>query len=90
MTDNLTILHQPTWQRDGADWRFVLAGRAVAVIMACQPEPQCPWANWLTGICLGPDHGWSNVEFEDLADAKQHLEQWWRHMCRGKAYRCAA
>jgi hypothetical protein len=82
-------LRQPRWQQDGADWIMIVGNRMMAALVpnSCDLYPQYHWLSCFVGGDEYPDHGWDNVDFETLDGAKYDIEQWWRHVLRGEAYR---
>jgi hypothetical protein len=85
----ITPLHTPEWQRDGADWIMIVGNRVMAVLVpnSCDLFPQFHWLScFVGGDNEYPDYGWDNVDFETLESAKNDIEQWWWHMVRGVKY----
>ena len=82
------LLHGPKWQLVETDWHLIVGNRTVAVLI-----PNCddrfPHYRWLSRIVRDEpdDCGWHAVDFETLEMAQHDIGQWWRHACRGEAYR---
>jgi len=82
------LLHNPKWRPVESDWHMIAGNRTVAVLTP-NFDTRFPGYRWLSRI-VGDDcedFGWDNVDFETLEIAQTALEQWWRHACRGEAYR---
>ena len=82
------LLHNPKWQLVESDWHMIAGNRTVAVLIP-NFDNRFPRYRWLSRIVADDceDFGWDNVDFETLEIAQAALEQWWRHACRGEAYR---
>ena len=80
-------LHRPIWVFDGCCWEMQIGGRGVAALVPDTDE-RFPPSSWLSCIAHPfDDHGWCNVDFATLESGQATLEQWWSHLCRGRAYR---
>lgn len=82
------LLHEPKWQLVDTDWHMIVGNRTVAVLVP-NFDTQFPHYKWLSWIVCDDcaAFGWDGVDFAALEIAQADLEQWWRHACRGEAYR---
>ena len=87
LTNDVRLIHPPTWQLDGDEWHMIVGNRSVAKIVPneCAMFPRVHWLSVIESHEY-PDHGWHAVDFETLETAKYGLEQWWEHMCRGEEF----
>jgi hypothetical protein len=86
MIDTVPLLHKPKWQRSGNYWQFVVGNKVIMVVIP-NYDQALPHYRWISRFSPGPfpDCGWNNVDFADIEIAKETIEQWWEHMCRGTA-----
>jgi hypothetical protein len=86
--DAARLLHKAKWRLVDTDWHMIIGNRTVAVLMA-NADTLFPRYRWLSRIICDSidDFGWDGVDFERLDIAQADLEQWWKHACRGEAYR---
>jgi hypothetical protein len=86
--NDVRLLHKPRWQLVDRFWEMIAGNRTVAVLIPVKFRPWVPRFRWLTRILCDelPDYCWDNVDCT-LEGGQELLEQWWRHACRGEAYR---
>ncbi len=79
---------EPQWHLVGTEWHMVIGNRSVAKLSPnfAKRRPQYKWLSVLDDEFS--DEPWHAVEFGGLEIARDHIEQWWHHMCRGEAFHC--
>jgi len=84
--DLAAAVHQrePQWREIDGNWEMYVDGKLVAALSP-QIEENWPWHSHIVTRDYS-DHGWDNVDFPTLENAKHTLEQWYEHARNGKAY----
>ena len=78
------IIDFPVWRWEEDSWTLYVGDKHVAGLMP--DKGGSPWMTVVYADSPYPDYGCDFVEFDDLADAKAFLIQWWCHAVRGVGY----